>query len=130
MTTSSVSNYDTLMKKKMNMLEKEISLIKQEFSKVGHMHPGTLSLQKRSHGGEYHQLSYSFAGKGHTHYVRSDDVDEVRESVANYRKFRELTNCWIELEIAFAKASRSAAKRVPNDSTKCRRDETSGSSHK
>jgi len=110
----SVSNHDTLMKKKMEMLEKEISLIKEEVTKVGHMHPGTLSLQKRSHGGEYHQLSYSFDGKGHTHYVRSGDVDEVRESVANYRKFRELTNCWIELEIAFAK---------------CRREGASGSSH-
>jgi hypothetical protein len=103
------------MKEKMKKLEKEISLVKQKITKVGHMHPGTLSLQKRSHGGEYHQLSYSFSGKGHTHYVRADDVDEVREAVANYRKFRELTNCWIELEIAFAE---------------CRRAGTSGSSHK
>jgi len=94
------------------------------------MHPGTLSVQKRTGDRKYHQLSYTHAGKGHTHYVRPGDVDEVREAVANYRKFRELTNCWIELEIAFAKASRSAAKRSPNDSTKCRRDGTSGSSHK
>ena len=106
--------YDTLMKKKHGDLLKEIEATKQELICIGRMHPGSISLQKRSHGGEYHHLSYSFAGKGHTHYVRSGDVDEVRESVANYRKFRELTNCWIELEIAFAK---------------CRREETSGSSH-
>lgn len=72
----------------------------------------------RSGGGEYHQLSFTHAGKGHTLYVRPENVDEVSEAVANYRKFRKLTNCWIELEIAFAKASRSAAKRVSNDSTK------------
>jgi len=76
------------------------------------MHPGTLSVQKRTGDRKYHQLSYTHAGKG---YVRSGDVDEVKEAVANYRKFRELTNCWIELELEFAK---------------CRREEASGSSHK
>ncbi len=112
------------MKKSHTKIEAEIVSIKKSLSELGHMHPGSVSLQKRSRGTEYHQLSYSAAGKGHTHYVRSGDVDEVKEAVANYRKFRELTNCWIELEIAFAKASRSAAKRAPNDSTKCRREES------
>ena len=103
------------MRKSHPEIEAEITEIKKSLSELGHMHPGSISLQKRARGSEYYQLSYSAAGKGHTHYVRSGDVDEVRESVANYRKFRELTNCWIELEIAFAK---------------CRREETSGSSHK
>ena len=112
---SIVSLYDTIMKKTMIELEEKMTLVKESITRVGHMHPGTLSVQKRSGGGEYYQLSFTHAGKGHTLYVRPDDYEEVSEAVANYRKFRELTNCWIELEIAFAK---------------CRREETSGSSHK
>ncbi|MCK5133612.1 MAG: hypothetical protein KAR40_15840 [Candidatus Sabulitectum sp.] len=103
------------MRKSHTGIEAEIAVIKKSLSELGHMHPGSVSMQKRARGSEYYQLSYSAAGKGHTHYVRSGDVDEVREAVANYRKFRELTNCWIELEIAFAK---------------CRREGASGSSHK
>ncbi len=94
--------------------EQKIESVKRALVDVGRMHPGSLSLQSRERGGEYHQLSYSFAGKGHTLYVREGDVCSVREEVANYRKFRELTNKWIELEIAFAK---------------CRRSEASGGSH-
>ena len=112
---SIVSQYDTIMNKTMLELEEKMALVKESITRVGHMHPGTLSVQKRSGGGEYHQLSFTHAGKGHTLYVRPENVEEVSEAVANYRKFRELTNCWIELEIAFAK---------------CRREETSGSSHK
>jgi len=95
------------MKTKIKSIEEEIALVKESITKVGHMHPGTLSVQKRTGDRKYHQLSYTHAGKGHTHYVRPGDVNEVREAVANYRKFRELTNCWIELELEFAKATRS-----------------------
>ena len=37
------------------------------------------------------QLSYSHAGKGHTKYVRPEDVPEVTQEIENYRRFRDLT---------------------------------------
>ena len=98
------------MKDSHTKIEAEIAAIKQSISELGHIHPGSITLQKRSRGTEYHQLSYSFAGKGHTLYVRESDVDQVREEVANYGNFRSLTNKWIELEIEYSRLRRSGKK--------------------
>lgn len=74
------------------------------------MHPGSLSKQKRSRGGEYHQLSYSHGGKGHTMYVRLENAPEVMQELENYRRFRKLTRRWVELEIELAKLRRDGGK--------------------
>ena len=87
-------------------IETEIAKVKKALLELGHMHPGSLSQQKRSHGGAYHQLSYSHRGKGHTKYVRPKDVSEVRQELENYRRFRELTGKWVELAIELAKRRR------------------------
>lgn len=70
------------------------------------MHPGSLSAQKRQRGEEYWQLSYSYAGKGYTRYVRPGDVAQVRRELKTYQRFRELTSRWIALEIELAKLQR------------------------
>jgi hypothetical protein len=54
------------------------------------MRPGSLSVQTRSWGGEYCQLSYTHQGKGRTEYVPMEKRNEVERQIANYRKFREL----------------------------------------
>ena len=90
-------------------LEEKIESVKQALAEVGRIHPGSLSLQKRARGGEYWQLSYSFAGKGHTLYVREDDIDQVREEVENFRVFRSLVNEWIALEIEYSRLCRSGS---------------------
>ena len=92
-------------------IETEIAKIKQALLELGRMHPGSLSQQKRSRGdssrgGVYYQLSYSHAGKGHTKYVRSEDVPEVTQEIENYRRFRGLTTKWVELAIELAKLRR------------------------
>jgi len=92
-----------MMNKRQVSIETEIANIKQGLLELGHMHPGSLSQQQRSGVGIYHQLSYSHAGKGHTKYVRPEDVLEVRLEIENYRRFRGLTRKWVELEIELAK---------------------------
>jgi len=72
------------MNKRQVSIETEIANIKQALVELGHMHPGSLSQQKRSRGdssrgGTYHQLGYSHCGKGHTKYVRLEDVPEVTQ---------------------------------------------------
>jgi hypothetical protein len=99
--------YDTTMSKRQITIETEITRIKKALSKLGHMHPGSLSKQKRSRGGEYYQLSFSHRGKGHTMYVRPEDVPDVTRELENYRTFRSLTKKWIDLEIKLAKFRRS-----------------------
>ena len=91
-------------------IEAEIAKIKKALLELGRMHPGSLSQQKRLRGGIYYQLSYSHAGKGHTKYVQSDDVLEVRQEIENYRRFRELTGKWVELAIELAKFRRDGGR--------------------
>ena len=91
-------------------IEQEIANIKQTLLELGHMHPGSMSQQKRSGVGIYHQLSYSHAGKGHTKYVRPEDVPEVTQELENYRRFRGLVTKWVELEIELAKLRRDEGK--------------------
>jgi hypothetical protein len=84
-------------------LEAEIAAIKVRLAKLGRLHPGSLSAQKRARGGEYHQLSYSYLGKGHTRYVRPDEVPALERELENYRRFRELASQWLQLEIELSR---------------------------
>jgi hypothetical protein len=89
---------DTYMDKIQHITQR-IEEIKAELMNLGDMRPGSLSVQRRSWGGEYVQLSYTHRGKGHTEYVRSHKQGEVERQVAAYRRFRELTKEWVDLAI-------------------------------
>jgi hypothetical protein len=38
--------------------------------------------------------------KGHTRYVRPQFVCEIRQEIAQYKKFKNLTSRWVTLAIA------------------------------
>lgn len=84
-------------------MERRIEKIKQELASLGDMRPGSLSVQTRSWGGQYCQLSYTHQGKGHTQYVPEEKREEVERQIATYRKFRDLTKEWVELGIKLCK---------------------------
>ncbi|MBE0448553.1 MAG: hypothetical protein IBX64_10735 [Actinobacteria bacterium] len=94
------------MSRSQTSIEAEIDRIKKNLMELGRMHPGSLSSQKRTRGGEYHQLSYSHGGKGYTRYVRPENVADVKQELSNYHRFRELTSKWVQLEIELAKLKR------------------------
>jgi len=105
--------YDTTMSKSQSRIEAEIASAKRSLMELGRMHPGSLSVQKRTRGSEYHQLSYSHGGRGYTKYVRPEDVPDVKQELRNYRRFRELTTRWVRLEIELAnlRRDRSSSKK-------------------
>jgi hypothetical protein len=92
-------------------LEAEIAAIKVRLAGLGRMHPGSLSAQKRARGGAYQQLSYSYLGKGHTRYVRPDEVPALEQELANYRRFRELASRWLQLEIELSRLTCAEGRR-------------------
>lgn len=92
-------------------LEAEIAAIKLSLAGLGRMHPGSLSAQKRARGGEYQQLSYSYLGKGHTRYVRPQDVPALERELENHRRFRELVSRWLQLEIELSRLNREEGRR-------------------
>lgn len=85
-----------------NTIERRIKAIKEELMAIDEMRPGSLTVQKRSWGGEYHQLSFSHKGKGRTQYVKEDNVEMVKNQIANYKRFRELTKEWVDLALQAA----------------------------
>jgi hypothetical protein len=85
--------------KKEAAIERKIEKVKRDLAKLGPLRPGSLTVQTRSWGGEYCQLSYTHQGKGHTQYVPERNRKEVERQLANYRKFRELTQLWVQLGI-------------------------------
>ena len=103
------------MMKEPQDIKTEIDRIKKALSDLGRMRPGSLSTQKRDRGGEYHQLSYSHNGKGHTEYVRKYDVPALRQELENYRKLRELITRWVGLEIELAGIRRKGSGLKNND---------------
>ena len=80
-------------------LKRRLETSKRQLGKLGDMRPGSLSVQTRSWGGEYYQLSYSNRGKGHTQYVLKEKCKEVERQIGNYKKFKELTKEWVDLGI-------------------------------
>ena len=93
-------------------LEAEIAALKVDLVRLGRLHPGSLSAQKRIRGGEYQQLSYSYLGRGHTKYVRPEDVPALQREIENYRRFRELTKTWVQLEIELSALTREEGRRM------------------
>ena len=98
------------MSKKITQLQARIERIKQELIALGPMRPGSLSRQYRdpeTKGRAFHQISYTHKGRGRSEYVRWENLAQIRRETANFRRFRKLTEQWVELSL---KASQLRAK--------------------
>lgn len=111
-------------------IERRIEEVKRELADLGPMHPGSLSEQynvcgrpacrckdpkePRKHG-PYYQLSYAWRGKSSSRFVRPDQLAPMREKVANYKRFRELVNEWVDLAVEMERVERAEAKHSDGD---------------
>lgn len=91
-----------MTKKRLLQIEKRIAAIKVKLAAIDEMRPGSLSRQFKdpvNQTGAYHQLSYTRAMRSRTEYIARDGVPEIRRQVANYKRFKELSDEWIDLGI-------------------------------
>lgn len=98
-------------------LQQRIQSIKREIATLGDLHPGALSLQYNICGnpscrckavppvkhGPYPQVSFTWHGKSTTQFVRDEDVEEVRQQLANYHRLRDLVDEWIGLALKLSR---------------------------
>ena len=98
---------------KLHSLESRIKRIKKELIGIGEMRPGSLTRQNRGPGKavSYYQLSYTHQMKGHTEYVRGEFAATVKRQIAAYKKFKSLTEEWIQIAIRYSKMKMDASKR-------------------
>jgi len=90
------------MQKKLAQIELKIAGIKEELLKIGEMRPGSLTYQyqkpKEKKGGFY-QISYTYQMKSRTEYVRPEFVEDLKNQVAAFKRFKKLVQLWIDLAI-------------------------------
>jgi hypothetical protein len=104
--------------------QQHIEQIKQELLSpgFGDMRPGALSQQYNVCGkpgcrckdpnnpkrhGPYYQLSYTHLGKSTTEFIKRERLAEVEQQLANYARFKQLTEQWVDLSLRIAKSRRT-----------------------
>jgi hypothetical protein len=91
-----------MTKKRLLQIDKRIATIKAKLAAIDGMRPGSLSRQFKdpeNQTGAYYQLSYTRAMRSRTEYIASDAVPQIRRQVANYKRFRALSDEWVDLGI-------------------------------
>jgi hypothetical protein len=99
-------------------LEQRIKAIQGELTTLGEMRPGSLTQQYSVCGkphcrckdpdhpqrhGPYWKLSYAHRGKNATEFIRGPSVPTVKRQLATYKRFRKLTDQWVDLALKLAK---------------------------
>jgi hypothetical protein len=87
-------------------IQKRIAAIQSQLAHLGPMRPGCLSIQYRDpklKKGAYHQLSYTAQMKSRTEYIHEDLVPQIQEELAEYRRYRELNQEWVQLSIQWSR---------------------------
>lgn len=105
------------MQKKLAGIEKKIVLLKDELLKIGEMRPGSLTLQyqnRKEKKGGYYQISYTHKMKSRTEYVKPEFVEDLQKQIKNFKRFKKLTQMWIDLAIEYSKLKIELAKQ-PKD---------------
>jgi hypothetical protein len=92
----------------------KIAALKDQLLQLDRMRPGSLSRQynvcgkpgcrckdpqKPKRHGPYYQLNYVFRGKKKSQFIRAAAVAAVRAELANFKKFRRLTDQWVGLAL-------------------------------
>ena len=90
------------MPKTATELEATLERIKRELMNLGTMRPGSLSRQYRdpeTKNRPFHQISYTYKGRGKSEYVRAENLAQIRRETANFKRFRKLVEQWVELSL-------------------------------
>ena len=106
---------------KNTQIERQIEHLKRQLAELGPMHPGSLSEQYNVCGkpgcrckdpknpqkhGPYYQLSFTWRGKSRTRFMRAERLAGMQQKIANYKRFRELTDAWVDLVVEREQESR------------------------
>ena len=102
-------------------IDQKIQDLKIELGALGSLRPGSLSRQyhvcrksgcrcqdpqKTQRHGPYYHLDYVHHGKKTTRFVRTKELPEVREQLANFKKLRRLVDAWITVSLQKAEILR------------------------
>jgi len=108
-------------------IQRRLAHLQRQLLELGPLHPGSISEQYNVCGqpacrckdpknpqrhGPYYQLSFTWRGKSSTRFLRPQQVEPMRQKVANYKRLRELMNEWVSLAVERERAEREKEKRA------------------
>ena len=94
------------MSTQLERVEEQIETLKRAMLALGPMRPGSLTKQYRDPKARrrpFYQISYTYRMRSRSEYVRKENLSALRKETANFKRFKKLIDCWIELAL---KASR------------------------
>lgn len=97
----------------LSKINSRIQKIKSALSKIGDMRPGSLTEQfkdPKKKTGAYYQLSYTLNMRSKTEYIRKEHLRKIRQQIASYKKFKNLNEELITLNIERSKLEMKADK--------------------
>jgi len=80
----------------------QIERVKQQLQALGPMRPGAISRQYRNPKEKkrpFYQISYTHRMKSRSEYLRPENLVAVRRETANFKRFRKLTDRWVDLAL-------------------------------
>jgi len=125
--TSSDSHVMSIGMMSVTRIHRRIAQLQRQLLALGPLHPGSISEQynvcgqpgcrckdphKPQKHGPYYQLSFTWRGKSSTRFLRPEQVEPMRQKVANYKRLRELMNDWVSLAVELERAEREKEKRA------------------
>lgn len=90
------------MSTQLQRTEERIEGVKAELMALGPMRPGSISQQYRlpkEKQRPFYQISYTHRMRGHSEYVRPENLRVLRTETANFRRFKTLIEQWISLAL-------------------------------
>jgi hypothetical protein len=92
----------SMQDKTLAICDRQIQAIKDQLAALSPLRPGSLSRQYRQprrRQGAYYQISYTLRMRSHTDYVRPNEVAQLRQEIAAYRRFKQLTARWVQVAL-------------------------------
>lgn len=99
------------------IIDRQIQRVKEQLAALGPMRPGTLTRQyrqPREKQGPFWQLSYTHQMKSRTEYVRPTELALIRQEVAAFRRYKQLTARWVELALRRSQTNLQQARASSN----------------
>jgi hypothetical protein len=96
--------------------EEQIERIKQQLLALGPMRPGSITRQYRlpkEKKRPFYQISYTHQRRGHSEYVRPENLQALRQETKTFRRFRKLVDQWVALALKASKLRNAEAKLSP-----------------
>ncbi len=108
-------------------LQQRLQRIKTQLLALGPIHPGSLSEQYNVCGspgcrckdpkrpqkhGPYYQLSYTWRGRSRSRFIRPAQLKAMQEKIANYKRFRQWTEEWVDVALELEAVEREAARKT------------------